>query len=94
MLRRHTTQSSSDAGVSDPDAMGGGEWTWKMLPAHVRRPQLQFEKGLPDTDDEGREKGRRANEGDSDGKGERRGSSDKENKGEAKVHEKRRKESQ
>jgi len=24
-----------------------------MLPARVRRPQLQFEKGLPDTDDEG-----------------------------------------
>ena len=51
MLRRHTTQGSLDPPVST-ETPGGG-WTWKMLPAHVRRPQLQFEKGLPESDDEG-----------------------------------------
>lgn len=44
MLRRHTTQGSGDrqAGDAEPEAA----WTWKMLPARVRRPQLQFERGL------------------------------------------------
>lgn len=57
ILRRHTTQGSLDPPASEVVPVEG--WTWKMLPAHVRRPQLQFEKGLPDTDDEGVKVGRR-----------------------------------
>lgn len=85
MLRRHTTQSSLDPPVSDGSAPVEGGWTWKMLPAHVRRPQLQFEKGLPDTDDEGRAKGTKATkeeeeEGKTEGGGRssRQGSKEKE----------------
>lgn len=65
ILRRHTTQSSSDAPVTaekakrlaEDSATGKGGWTWRMLPATVRRPQLEFERGLPDRDTDGENEG-------------------------------------
>lgn len=60
ILRRHSTQSSLDASALNQPPPAALDWTWKMLPAHVRRPQLEFEKGLPasgsDTDGEKKER--------------------------------------